>query len=250
VDLPSTSEQQVLDMFHASVSVELGNGRRCYFWTDRWLQGSSIKELAPNLFKAVSNVARRRRLVAEGIPENKWVSDIVGALTLEVLHEFLVIWDLVQDVNLIAEREDAFIWKWTSSKIYSASSAYNAFFHGRTALLGAPTLWKTKAPHKCKFFGWSVLHARCWTSARLHRHGLADSDSCSLCDQHAETHDHLLLHCVYSKQIWFKLLRRASLSSLWCRDPDASWVSWWLSSRKLLTKDDRKAYDTLVLLAS
>jgi hypothetical protein len=30
---------------------------------------------------------------------------------------------------------------------------------------------------KCRFFVWLVLHGRCWTSDKLHRHGLKDSDT-------------------------------------------------------------------------
>jgi hypothetical protein len=44
-------------------------------------------------------------------------------------------------------------------------------------------LWKTEAPGKVRFFGWLVLHGRCWTSDRLRRHGLSDRDVCALCAQ-------------------------------------------------------------------
>jgi hypothetical protein len=64
--------------------------------------------------------------------------------------------------------------------IYSSSSAYAALFLGRVDILGARQIWKTQMPGKCKFFAWLVLHGRCWTSDRLHRHGLKDF-LCTMC---------------------------------------------------------------------
>jgi hypothetical protein len=69
-------------------------------------------------------------------------------------------------------------------------------------------LWKVIAPGKCRFFLWSVLHGRTWTSERLFRHGLRDDDSCALCNQGPETVDHLLTGCIFSREFWFKFLRR------------------------------------------
>ena len=39
-DLPVESESVVDQMFQASIYVELGNGHKALFWTDRWLHGS------------------------------------------------------------------------------------------------------------------------------------------------------------------------------------------------------------------
>jgi hypothetical protein len=80
--------------------------------------------------------------------------------------------------------------------------------------LGARQIWKTQIPGKCKSFAWLVLHGRCWTSDRLHRHGLKDSDSCALCAQEIETLDHLLVDCVFSREMWFRTLGHILLPQL------------------------------------
>jgi hypothetical protein len=83
---------------------------------------------------------------------------------------------------------------------YSSSSTYAAVFLGQASIPGAKQLWKVRAPGKCHFFFWTVLHGRAWTGERRYRHGLQDSDSCSLCTQDPETVDHLLVGCVFSRE--------------------------------------------------
>jgi hypothetical protein len=96
------------------------------------------------------------------------------------------------------------------SGLYSSSSAYLAMFVGQSSILGAKELWKTKAPGKCRFFFWSVLHGRSWTAGMLLRHGLRDNDLCALCSQGPETLDHLLAGCMFSREFWFEFLRQFS----------------------------------------
>ena len=60
------------------------------FWKDRWLNETSIADLAPHL---IQNIARRvinRRTIAEAIYNHRWVADIKGALTIPVLVEYVM----------------------------------------------------------------------------------------------------------------------------------------------------------------
>lgn len=54
-------------MFHASTSMQVGDGRRTLFWTDIWLNGYSIAELAPCLVQAVGLRVQRQRIVREAL---------------------------------------------------------------------------------------------------------------------------------------------------------------------------------------
>ena len=140
-----------------------------------------------------------------------------------------------------------FRWRWSSSGQYSTSSTYRAFFLGLTEQLGAKQLWKIKAPNKCRFFIWLVLHGRCWTSDRLQRHGLPNHGNCVLCDQQSETLDHLLLHCVFSREVWFRLFRRHGWQALVPTGQDVT-IDWWLASRKRVHKSSRATFDSLFAL--
>ena len=188
-------------MFQASIYVELGNGGKALFWSDRWLQGKSLIDLAPCLVDVVCGRIKKKRTVAQALQNKQWISDITGALTVQVLLEYLQVWDRLQGVRLQENQPDKICWKWTSDKMFSTSSAYLAFFIGQHPIEGARILRKTRAPVKCKFFIWLVLHERCWTAARRKKHGLQDDDTCVLCDQPPETIDHLLISCPFSREV-------------------------------------------------
>ena len=151
-NLPVSTEKVVADLFHASVSVEIGNGERTLFWSDRWLQGKCIQELAPCLFNTVGPRVSKRRTVAQALTNDSWVRDIAGALTVQVILDFLLIWEATRGVQLQPDTQDKFLWKWTPDKCFTTASAYHAFFIGQTEIAGARCLMKARAPGKCKFF--------------------------------------------------------------------------------------------------
>ena len=61
---------------------------------------------------------------------------------------------------------------------------------------------------------------------------------------------HLLLNCSFARQIWYLVLQRLRWHSLTPNGRCFDLATWWTSSRKKLTKVDRKAFDTLVILTS
>lgn len=91
------------------------------------------------------------------------------------------------------------------------------------------------------------MHKRCWTAERRFRHGLQDSANCIFCDQLLETMDHVILGCVYSREVWAILLTKLHLlHAIQVQEEDV--IGWWLRNRKLLDKQLRKAFDSFVFL--
>jgi len=89
-----------VSMFAVATESLVGNGRTTCFWTDRWLHGSHLEDLAPNVVKCVSLRIRKRRSVFDALQGNTWVTDIQGALGWRVLAEYLELWDMLANVNL------------------------------------------------------------------------------------------------------------------------------------------------------
>lgn len=213
-DLPSTTERAVQAMFQASMTVEVGNGARTVFWTVCWINGSSVQQIASEVWCAVLDKVRKGRLVADALAQDRWVDDITGALSRQGIRQYLHLWDIMQEISIAPQRDDKFIWKWTKNQQYSAALAYRAFFIGQCGIPCAKELSKTRATPRCKLFFWPVLLGCCWTSNRLQRHNLQNSGPCALCDQESETLEHLLLGCVYSREVWFRLLCFSGLEYL------------------------------------
>jgi len=192
----------------------------------------------------------KKRTVAQGLHEDQWIRDISGALTVQVLLDYLLIWDLTRNVVLRPDVSDRLIWKWTSDRVFFTASAYRAFFIGQYPIPGAKILKKTRAPGKCKFFGWLVLHDRCWTAARRKRHNLQDDDNCALCCQASETIAHLLVGCPFSKELWYAILQCLHWQALFPEQEPLCLAGWWTGARKKLMKTDRRCFDSIVILIS
>lgn len=247
IHMPQTSEPIVQKFFSISVISTVGDGKNTLFWHDRLLKGKSIEQLAPHVFQGVPPRIRKTRLVHDALQDELWIQDITGARTFPLIREFLQLWDIVQPINLTNDVPDKLIWRWTSSGTYSSASAYRMMFTGQYSIPGAKELHKTKAPTKVKFFMWLALLDRCWTSDRLARHHLNNSGPCALCGQAPESIEHLLFAYVFSREVWFKLLRPPGLQNM-TPSPQATLPDWWLIGRKRLPKQQRQPFDSLVLL--
>jgi hypothetical protein len=111
-----------------SVISIVGNGERTMFWKDRWLNGKGIAEIAPNLLQIIPRRVANRRTVAAALNNRQWVADIRGELTVQVLEEYIQIWDQVEGIILQQGVPDMHKWNLTQSGEYSSKSAYAAFF--------------------------------------------------------------------------------------------------------------------------
>jgi hypothetical protein len=82
-------------LFSACVCYYVGDGASTLFWTDRWLQGQSIKKIAPSLIRRIPKRVQFIRTVQEALINSRWVNDIRGSLPEQVLLEYFNIWDLI-----------------------------------------------------------------------------------------------------------------------------------------------------------
>ena len=239
-------------MFNASLSVVVGDGLNSFFWTDKWIQGRSVSDLAPALLNAVRPRTHKMRKVVDGLHNNSWAKDIKGALTVQVILDYLLLWDTIRlwQQQRNSNTPDTFSWKWTADGQFTTASAYRAFFIGQHAIPGARQLTKSRAPGRCKFFLWLAIHDRCWTNERRKRHNLQDGDSCTFCDQQSESINHLLVGCVFAREVWYMVLRKGNLQRLTPYPSASDFVHWWLQSRKQLRKQMRKPFDSLVILVT
>jgi hypothetical protein len=189
---------QVCAFFTVDMITEVGNGAGTLFWTDRWLRGQRLADLAP-LFAAILQRKRQQRMVETALQNHAWVSDIQGNLTIDIIVDYIQLWGLINELQLLPEVDDAHKWRLDSAGQYSSKSAYNNLFLGATMFVPCERISKSWAPPKCKMLMWLVAHKRCWTADHFARHGLDHPKKCPLCDQEDETIDHLLVACVFTR---------------------------------------------------
>ncbi|WVZ79973.1 hypothetical protein U9M48_027494 [Paspalum notatum var. saurae] len=238
--LPIQIPTQAAALFKMAVEVNIGNGEDTLFWTDNWLQGSCVADLAPELYRASPKRVAKRRTVSQALSNRCWVSDIKGALSVQ---------DLVECIVLRPDIPDQLVWRLSSTGCYSSESAYNAMFVGTIKFSPWKRIWKTWAPANCKFFIWLAINNRCWTSDRLAQRGLPHQPACPFCDQAPETINHLLSSCVLTREVWALVLHRLGLGVL-LPDHAARLKSWWGRAASSLPKEGRKGFNSLVILVS
>ena len=96
-----------------------------------------------------------------------------------------------------------------------------------------------------------MVHDRCWTAARRKQHNLQDDDSCTACLQLPETIPHILIECVFAREIWTILFNKWNWFRLAAQlAVHEEFIDWWQWSRKEMHRDDRKTFDTLVVLVA
>ncbi|MQL87124.1 hypothetical protein Taro_019663 [Colocasia esculenta] len=122
---------QSLDFIKASVSISLGDGQRCSFWTNRWCGNLTLDHLFPDLF-AISSAPMAT--VADFYEENHaggmWVPTFRRNLSMEETTHLLEMFALLAHFRLTANMVDWWTWRWEKSRCFSVKSAYLMLING------------------------------------------------------------------------------------------------------------------------
>jgi hypothetical protein len=127
---------------------------------------------------------------------------------------------------------DKLIWHCSADGVFTVKSAYNLYFMTNTIFACAKPIWRSKAPMKCKFFMWLVVHKRCLTADILEKRGWPHNATCTLCNNANESCTHLFVHCRFSHQVWSKVRDWAKADFPIPNDDFLSSEDWWLQARK------------------
>ncbi|GJN14583.1 hypothetical protein PR202_gb01427 [Eleusine coracana subsp. coracana] len=95
-----------------------------------------------------------------------------------------------------------------------------------------------------------MAHNRCWTTDRLARRNLPHPSLCPLCDQEAETINHLLVSCVFTRQFWFTFLQRVGLGFFAPQPSNISFEDWWRWASSSANNTLKNSLDSLIILGA
>jgi hypothetical protein len=84
-EFPMKDNTTTVAFFFVSTKCIVGNGENTLFWLDLWLDIRCIRNLALDLWDSILARVRQQRTVAEGLDGNRWIRDIIGALTILVI---------------------------------------------------------------------------------------------------------------------------------------------------------------------
>jgi hypothetical protein len=93
---------------------------------------------------------------------------------------------------------------------------------------------------------WLVEHNRCWTADKLARRGMEHPEHCLLCDQQPENINHLLVSCVFTRQIWLEV----GLQQFMPLPTQVSFEDWRRQSSMRVPSQLREGFNSLVILGA
>jgi hypothetical protein len=102
--LPLHILRKIREFLQMAMYSEIGNGASTLFWSDRWLGGQRIVDIAPRLLGTIPKKLINKRTVQKAIGDNLWINDIPRSLSVGALADFLRLWDLVAQVDLCPDK--------------------------------------------------------------------------------------------------------------------------------------------------
>jgi hypothetical protein len=130
---------------------------------------------------------------------------------------------------------------------YNVTWSDELVFIGQCSIPAAKELSKTKPPPKGKFF----LGSSCSSVVGLQT-GCGGTISgaaghARYVPSRTKQFSTCWWACVYAREVWHRMLRPSVLEHL-IPEQDARFPNWWYSSRKRVSKEQRKDFDTFVAL--
>jgi hypothetical protein len=184
------------DDFFKRGSFTVGNGEETRFWEDTWLGNTPLSQQYPSLY----NIVQRKQVsVAHVMSQVPLNIGFRQALAGNREDRWTHLCSRLVNVNLTAQ-PDVFIWKLTTSGIFSVKSLYLDYMNDHTKFL-RKYIWKMKVPLKIRIFMWFLHKKVLLTKDNLAKRNWQGSRRCCFCDQD-ETIQHLFIDCPFAKMVW------------------------------------------------
>ncbi|XP_026398308.1 uncharacterized protein LOC113294103 [Papaver somniferum] len=194
--------------------LNIHSGKDISFWNDVWCGDISLDAMFPSLFKISDN--KNIKLAEVISSERNWCFNFKRNLTESEVNLFanLMLW-IGDEPPVLDALQDNRRWTLDNSGLFSVKTIYAKLLED-SGIADFPYqfIWKESVPSKINFLVWCIVHEKLNTIDKLQAKGVDINNSCILCGDDTESHDHIFLHCKIAHKLWFATIP----SSLW------SWV--------------------------
>ncbi|XP_020112123.1 uncharacterized protein LOC109726747 [Ananas comosus] len=209
-------------LLKCGISFSIGDGHSTNFWSDIWVEGSTLRSCYPNLTNAVQS---RNYRVKECYGRSGWrwhkiLADYEPSSQAD-RESILKLKDSPSNVMLSAT-SDVIKWRWTHSEMFIVNSLNKFLQDGGVKENSYSQLWMTRIPLKVKIFVWLVLKRKVLTKNNLLKRGWNGELVCVLCSLQPETVDHLFVGCEFTCALLesqlsnkYSLVNCTSVTGLW-----------------------------------
>lgn len=183
----------------------VGDGKSTRFWSDKWLEGKTLMEMASNEIRAAFRELRVHELWRDG---TGWIFDQIEPYVSAtcILKLRAVVLDNVTGVR------DRLSWVGTPDGKFTVRSAYEILTRDSTPRANLTCLfsriWRVIAPERVRTFLWLGMHQVIMTNMERHRRHLCDSSLCQVCKGGDESIPHIFRDCPAMRGVWERLVPR------------------------------------------
>lgn len=199
--------QEAKEIIKSGGKIIIGDGRKTLFWHDKWINSVILKEEFPRLFLISEN--QSAQVASMGYWENsQWTWDLHWRRPFRPhdLQEWASLLALLNQTQLVEEKEDCVQWSHHSSGLFSVKCFYSEFMKisGPTSNTTLAKIWKGLVPLRIEIFSWLAIMEKINTRQKLFSLNiLPESEAlCVFCNSSIESASHLLLHCSFANHLW------------------------------------------------
>jgi hypothetical protein len=202
--------------------LETGNGWDIRIGVDPLIGAQSFYKLSMNLIstlhtKGIKLLAQVASPVNGVLNISSWKSAEMLGLAGEQKEE----WEnYVKGLNWsgfeLNDETDTLVWSWdTKGGQVNAKQAYEVQCLDDHELISKEwflDLWNWQLPLRIQLFCWLMFENRILTWDNLSKRGLIGPSRCVLCGEREESLNHLMVDCLFTKEVWKSILNELSFT--------------------------------------